>query len=494
MELEVRFSRQPEAEVDADILVLFAFKGEPPHGGGAGEWARRLYESGEFDGQLYKTAVLHQPPGLRAPRLGLVGCGERKSFDRGRLVRTASAAVRAFKSKAVRRLAFLLPEDQRHAAGLAAVVEGALLGAHECDRYKTDPDKEAARVQSLVFVAPGTGDELESGLSLGQVLAEAQNFARDLAAEPANELTPTRLAEAARQMAEANGLECEVLDRYRMAELGMGALLGVAQGSAEPPALIVVRYNPPAQVPTGQPAHLGFVGKGVTFDSGGISLKPAEKMHEMKYDMSGGAAVLGALRALARLKPPVPVTGLVAAVENMPGPRAQRPGDIVRTLSGKTVEVLNTDAEGRLILADALAYARRLGCTHLVDLATLTGAIVVALGDVYSGLFSNDELLASKVRAAAVAEGERVWPMPLDEEYGEHLKSAFADLQNIGPRWGGAITAAYFLKEFVGDTPWVHLDIAGTAWLEENKPYLAKGPTGVGVRTLARLALDWQAA
>jgi leucyl aminopeptidase len=269
----------------------------------------------------------------------------------------------------------------------------------------------------------------------------------------------------------------------------MGALLGVAQGSSEPPALIIVRYRPKSAGSSGD--HLGLVGKGVTFDTGGISIKPSEGMEKMKYDMSGGAAVLAAMRALARLEPAIPVTALVPAVENMPGSRAQRPGDIVTTLNGKTVEVLNTDAEGRLILIDALEYARRLGCTHLVDAATLTGAIVVALGHVNVGVFGSDDALVHKLLRSADGAGEKMWQMPLDEDYKEALKSAFADLPNIGNRWGGAITAAMFLKEFVGDTPWVHLDIAGTAWLDEPKPFMAKGPTGVAVRTFVHLAMNW---
>jgi leucyl aminopeptidase len=272
--------------------------------------------------------------------------------------------------------------------------------------------------------------------------------------------------------------------------LGMGALLGVAQGSAEPPALIIVRYRP-AQPVSG--VHLGLVGKGVTFDTGGISIKPADGMEKMKYDMAGGATMLGAMRALSQLRPAIPVTAFIPCVENMPGSRAQRPGDIVTAMSGKTIEVINTDAEGRLILADALTYARKQGCTHLVDAATLTGAIVVALGHLNVGLFASDDALRDRVLAAAKAEGERMWPMPVEDDYKEtYLKSAFADLPNVGGRWGGSITAAMFLKEFAEDTPWVHLDIAGTAWIDEAKPFTAKGPSGVPMRTLVRLAMDWR--
>ncbi|HXF26086.1 MAG TPA: hypothetical protein VN610_02370, partial [Bryobacteraceae bacterium] len=267
-------------------------------------------------------------------------------------------------------------------------------------------------------------------------------------------------------------------------------LLGVAQGSAEPPALIVLRYKPSRAATSGD--HLALIGKGVTFDTGGISIKPSEGMEKMKYDMAGGAAAIGAMRAIAQLKPALPVTALIPTVENMPGSKAQRPGDIVTALSGKTVEVLNTDAEGRLILIDAIAYALRLGCTHLIDAATLTGSIVVALGNINIGAFSNNEAFQAKLLNAAKAEGEKTWPMPMDEEYREMLKSPFADIPNIsGGRAAGSITAAMFLREFVDGKPWVHLDIAGTAWLDDAKPYMAKGPTGVGVRTFVRLAESW---
>jgi leucyl aminopeptidase len=320
-------------------------------------------------------------------------------------------------------------------------------------------------------------------------VGEAQNFTRELVNEPANLLTPMKVAEAARSMAGKFGLDCEVLDRPQMEKLGMGALLGVAQGSAEPPALVVVRYRP---VSAGPAAHLGLVGKGVTFDTGGISIKPADGMEKMKYDMAGGAAMIGAMQAIAQLKPAIPVTAFIPCVENMPGSRAQRPGDIVTAMSGKTVEVINTDAEGRLILADALVYARREGCTHLIDAATLTGAVVVALGHLNVGLFSNDDGMRDRVLAASKAGGERTWALPLDDDYKDYLKSAFADLANVGGRWGGAITAAMFLREFADPTPWVHLDIAGTAWIDDEKPHLAKGPSGVPVRTLIHLATDWK--
>ena len=268
----------------------------------------------------------------------------------------------------------------------------------------------------------------------------------------------------------------------------MGALLGVARGSQEPPQLIVIRYTP-ANAATQD--HLALVGKAVTFDTGGVSIKPSEGMEKMKYDMADGAAVLGAMKAIAQLKPAVAVTAYVPAVENMVSGNAQRPGDIVKSLSGKTIEVLNTDAEGRLILADAITYAQQQGATHIVDAATLTGAIVVALGHYHIGAFTNNQPFLDRVLAAGRLTGEKAWQLPLDEEYKDYLKSAFADLPNIGGRWGGSITAAWFLREFADPLPWVHLDIAGTAWLDDAKPYLAKGPSGIGVRTFVELALSW---
>jgi leucyl aminopeptidase len=306
--------------------------------------------------------------------------------------------------------------------------------------------------------------------------------------EPANKLTPAGLAEAAKAMSAEYGLDCKILDRDAIAELGMGALLGVAQGSTNPPFLIVMKYSPGL---TTAGDHLALVGKGVTFDTGGISIKPSEGMEKMKYDMAGAAAVIGAMKAIAQLKPPVQVTGYVPTVENMVNGNAQRPGDIVTALSGKTIEVLNTDAEGRLILADALTYAQRNGATHMVDAATLTGAIAIALGHYNIGAFTNNQPLLDRFVTAARAAGEKVWQLPLDEDYKEYLKSAFADLPNIGGRYGGSITAAWFLREFADPTPWVHLDIASTAWLDEGKAWMSKGPTGVAVRSFVQLALDW---
>jgi leucyl aminopeptidase len=490
--MQTRLSQQPLEQIEADALVVAAFEkenGEPARTPAAGGWIADLYASGEFKGKILETALLHRPSGLKCARLLVIGGGKVSAFGSAELRKLAGAAVRALKPKGCRTIAFdagfASPEH------VAAAVEGALLGDFETDRYKTENQDERKTVDSFTLVLAETSPEHEQALSRGRIVAESQNFARELVYEPGNRLSPSLLAGRATRMADEQGLECELLDCERMKQLGMGALLGVAAGSSEPPVLIIVRYRP--EQPAAGGAHLGLIGKGVTFDSGGISIKPSENMDKMKYDMAGGAAVLGAMRAIAQLKPGIPVTALVPAVENMPGGRAQRPGDILTTLSGKTVEVLNTDAEGRLILADAITYAKRLGCTHLIDAATLTGAIVVALGYVNAGVFTNDDTLLGKVLAASKAAGEKMWHMPIDEDYKEVLKSAFADMPNIGTRWGGAITAALFLKEFVESTPWVHLDIAGTAWLEEAKPFLAKGPSGLPVRTLIGLAMAWEA-
>lgn len=489
--MRTEYSTQAAAALSGDTLILLSFEDAPVTTGIAAldEAVAALYASAEFKGKTLDTAILHNPGGTGYRRLILVGGGKQETHSPAALRKAVGTGIRLAKSKAARDVVFSLDSPRQHPPYAAAAVEGAITGEWEPDRLKTDPEKNEKRIASFILSAPGASADLQAAFERGRIVAESQNFARELANEPGNLMNPQELARRARAMAEECGLTCDILDRDRMRQLGMGALLGVAQGSEEPPALIVIQYIP--EKPANDSAHLGLVGKAVTFDTGGISIKPADGMEKMKYDMSGGAAVLGALRALSLLKPPIPVTGLIPSVENMPGGRAQRPGDIVKSLNGKTVEVLNTDAEGRLILIDAITYAQRLGCTHLVDAATLTGAIVVALGHVHAGAFTNNEEMLARVQGAARSQGENLWHMPLDEDYKEQLKSAFADLPNIGTRWGGAVTAAYFLKEFADPTPWVHLDIAGTAWLDDAKPFMAKGPTGVCVRTFVELALSW---
>jgi leucyl aminopeptidase len=492
----------PDA-ISADALAVFCFEPEetkveapamasevshdPPIALQSG-WLADIRSSGEFSGKLFEWSLLYRPESLAAKRLVVVGGGKREKFSPTEARKSAGALVRTLKPRGVRTLAILAPEPYS-IEELEAMIEGAILGAWEPDLYKTDPKKHERRIEALTILAPGIENPgaLQKVCERAQTVAEAQNFTRNLVNEPPNKLTPRALAEAARQMAAHTNLECEILDRDQLTRLGMGALLGVAQGSANPPFLIVLKYRPSR--PSAD--HLALIGKGVTFDTGGISIKPADGMEKMKYDMAGGAAVLGAMKALSHLKPPLTVTAYVPAVENMLGGNAQRPGDIVTSLSGKTIEILNTDAEGRLILADTITYAIRNGATHLVDAATLTGAIGIALGHYNMGVFTNDQPFCERLLDAVRTAGEKAWQMPLEEDYKEYLKSAFADLPNVGGRHGGAITAAWFLREFTESKPWVHLDIASTAWLDEPKPWMAKGPTGVAVRALIKLALDW---
>lgn len=451
-------------------------------------WLSGMRAISEFTGKLYELAVLHRPAGIAAKKLVVAGGGKREKFSAVELRRIGGVVVRSLKGKGVRSIAVAVEADP--SVELAtALVEGAVLGHWEPDKYKTDPKKHEKEVATFTVVSPsGNSANLAAAAERGRIIAEAQNFTRELVNEPANKLTPEALANAAKELAEQTGLVYSALDQAAMAQLGMGALLGVAQGSTNPPFLIALQYRPP--MPSTED-HLALVGKGVTFDTGGISIKPSEGMEKMKYDMAGAAAVLGAMKAISQLKPPVPVTAYVPTVENMLNGNAQRPGDIVTALSGKTIEVLNTDAEGRLILADAITYAKQNGATHILDAATLTGAIAIALGHYNIGAFTNNQELLDRFLAASRIAGEKTWQLPMDEEYKEYLKSAFADLPNIGGRYGGSITAAWFLREFADPTPWVHLDIAATAWLDEGKAWLSKGPTGVAVRSFVQVASNW---
>jgi leucyl aminopeptidase len=423
--------------------------------------------------------------GWKTTRAVLVGAGRRGELDACRLRRVATIGALAARESRVTRIAMLPRLDTALVAEEAARVmaEGIILANYDGAAYKT---KENARpwIERADLRIAGGG---KAALERGRVLGECTNEARMLANEPANHLTPTRFAERAVDMAGKSGLDVDVLDESRIAALGMGLLLGVARGSQEPPRVVVLRHEPEGAVPG---VVLGLVGKGITFDTGGISIKPADNMEKMKDDMAGGAAVLCAMSAIARLRAPVRAVGVVPLTENMPGGRAVKPGDILTSAAGTTVEIINTDAEGRLVLADGVWYARQLGATHLVDIATLTGACVVALGRTTSGLFGTPDAWVGEVKRAGDRAGDRLWPMPVFADYREQLKSEIADLTNTGGRPAGAITGALFIKEFAGTLPWVHLDIAGTAWAEEATPYQPKGATGVGVRTLAELALD----
>ena len=457
--------------------------------------ADRFMRSGEFKAGLGETLLLHAPNGVKAERLLVIGLGKAKTLTVDEVRKGAGAAVRAAKPRGLRELAIAFPEDHalsdEHLENLPcaltarALVEGAEIAEPDWDTYRSD--RKDLSVHKLTVIAKegerSTRMEIQEGCDEGLILARAQNFARALVNEPGNVLTPTVLAARSKAMCDEMGLECSVYGMDKLDELKMGAFRAVAQGSAEPPALIVMTYTPADGAQEGSPV-MGLVGKGITFDTGGISIKPADNMEKMKYDMAGSAAMIGAMRALAELKPKIKVIGIVCSAENMPDGKAYKPGDVVTAMSGKTIEIINTDAEGRLLLADGLHYAQTLGCTHLIDAATLTGACVVALGHNNAGLFSNDEQTWGVFMEGLVKSGEKFWRLPCTDDYREQIKSQIGDIMNTGGRAGGAITAAMFLKEFAGATPWIHLDIAGCAWNEEAKPWLPKGPTGIAVRSI----------
>lgn len=450
--------------------------------------AADLLASGELSGKSFETNLLHKPSGLKAKRLLLISGGNSKSFSAYDLRRLAGVAVRTLKSRGIRSFAFVAPPTISGEEAVRAIIEGAHVANFDPDYYRSD--RKDQKIDEVTVVASGDKKALESVAAESQIVGECQNFTRDLVNEPSNRMTPTVLAERAKKMCAEVGLKCEVYGPDKIKEMKMGAFWSVAQGSDEPPALIVMTYEP-----AGAPAKpvLGLVGKGITFDTGGISIKPADGMEKMKYDMAGGATMIGAMRAIALLKPKVKVIGIVCATENMPSGKAQKPGDVQIAMSGKSIEVINTDAEGRLVLADGLYYARQLGCTHLVDAATLTGAVVVALGYFNAGVFTNDDEMYNRFHNANLKAGEKMWRMPVDDEYKEQIRSSIADIMNTGGRWGGAITAAMFLKEFAEDTPWIHLDIAGTAWMEDQKPWIAKGPSGIALRSLVEFVKSFAA-
>jgi leucyl aminopeptidase len=481
--------------LDVDVLVVPVFEGEAlpaadALNGATGGRATAAIDSREFTAKPDTTFVsAAAAPGWRPARILLVGLGKRADYDTIRICRAASTAALCARERRWRRVALTLSAATPMAEEAQAVAEGVTLAAHYTGVYKSDREAIPAALECLVVVPPGTSpaqvDDVERAAGRGYILAACSNLARTLANEPANVMTPRAFADIAGQIGSDAGLRVDVVDEERLAGLNMGLLLGVARGSAEPPRVVVLRYDPPRASPT---PVLGLVGKGVTFDTGGISIKPSDRMHLMKTDMSGGAAVVSAMKAIAALKPCVSVIGVVPLVENMPGGRAMRPGDVLRSAEGKTVEVLDTDAEGRLILGDALWYARQLGATHLVDVATLTGAIGIALGRGMTGLFGTPEWWADLVGRTANRAGDPTWRLPLVEDYRDQLRSDIADFTNLGGRPAGSITAALFLKEFTGGVPWAHLDIAATAWAEDAQPWQPKGPTGVAVRTLAELA------
>ena len=447
----------------------------------------RAIENGDFRAARGEMLLLYRQTDGGPERVLLIGTCGREELDTNRLREMAAGA--AGRAQQLRQDELTLSIAPTWLAGAVeigaatqAVAEGIVLGAWRFDELRTDEDEgdgEDAELKAATLLVPDSASEKAASpaAELGRVVAEAQNYARELAVRPANIVNPSYLAEEAKRWGKKLGFEVTVLDRKALQKEGMHALLAVAAGSDEEPRFIVMDYRG-----SQSESPLVLVGKGVTFDSGGLSLKSATSMETMKYDMSGAAAVLGAMRAVAELKLPAHVVGLIPAVENLPSGRATRPGDVISSHSGKSIEVLNTDAEGRLILADALSYAARFDPAAVIDAATLTGACVVALGEHAIGLMGTDEPLIDEIKGAAERSGERVWQLPLWDEYREKMKSEIADIKNTGGRPAGAITAAIFLRDFVGSFPWAHLDIAGTAWADKGRPGQPKGPTGVGVR------------
>jgi leucyl aminopeptidase len=446
-----------------------------------------------FTGAAGQVLVLHDRPGARVETLVVAGLGESGSANPDAVRSAVADGAKAARDAGADRLAVAVPSlhGVATAAAVEAAVEGLRLGLYVFEAYKSEKSKKAIEKASIL-VAKKDAAAAKKGLDEGEILADSVLLVRDLGNEPGNTATPSYLAERAKVIASEHGLSIHVLEKADMASLGMGSLLGVAKGSVEPPKLIVLGYEPKGAGDDTPTVHV--VGKGLTFDSGGISIKPAEKMEDMKFDMCGGAAVLGVLQAVARLGLPLRVVGLVPASENLPDAASYKPGDILRAMNGVTIEVVNTDAEGRLILADALAYSTgrlRPKPDAVVDMATLTGACVVALGSGAAGLVSNDDALARRLEEAGRTSGDPVWRLPLKEVYRERIRSTYADVKNSGGREGGALTAAAFLEKFVGKVPWAHLDIAGMAWTESTKGTLQKGATGFGVRVVTRMLQAW---
>ncbi|MFC2002917.1 leucyl aminopeptidase [Chloroflexota bacterium] len=495
--MEIKAVASDIAKVKADAIIINFFEGTDQLEGDIANIDKaldgaisQLIGQGEIKGKLKEVTLIHSLGKLPASRVVVVGLGKKQELSQDKIRGAVAEACRLLRQKGVENIA-TIPLG----AGIAsislegsgrAIAEGALLGLYTFRQHITKAAEHGEIKEFTIVGADNTKIPLlEQRCNEGRILAEATNLARDMVNEPANYETPSRMAETAAKLAESYGLEFSVLNREQMQEMGMGALLGVAQGSQQPPKFIILHYR------GSDSSELDVVlaGKGITFDSGGISIKPSEGMGEMKGDMAGGAAVIAAMSAIAQLKPKINVTAFVPATENLPSGSALKPGDILTAMNGKTIEIISTDAEGRLILADALNYAKKLEAKAIVDVATLTGACRIALGDICTGAFSNNQELVTKVIAAGTEAGERIWQLPMYEEYKEQNKSDVADIKNVGGRYAGAITAAQFLAEFAGDTPWVHLDIAGTNLIEKEQGWLVKGATGVPVRTLVNLVL-----
>ncbi len=483
-------------EANVDALAVVVFKGEKATSSELKDLDRltggliaSVLKAEEFKGDKGETALLRFAPkgAVKAGRLMLIGVGEKADYSAASVLAVSGTATRFLRSRNVKSFA-LLPRSDGDAVEIAqSAATGFVTSQFELDKYKTK-DKNDKSVTGFVLCVDGAKPaDLKKGLSRGEAVGDSMNLTRDLANEPPNILTPSEMARRASVMAKEVGLRCEILDEAKMTKLGMGSLMSVSIGSEQPAKMIILKYTPEKN--TGRKGELlALVGKGITFDTGGISLKPGEGMDAMKYDMSGGATVIGTMRAIAKLKPSIPVLGVIAAVENMPDGKASRPSDVVTAMTGKTIEILNTDAEGRLILADAVAYAERQGATRIIDMATLTGAVIVALGDQNTGIMGNDQAFVDEIINCSRDAGEGFWQLPVSAEYSKQIRSDIADIKNIGPRGkAGTIMGAVFIQEFIDKAKWAHLDIAGTAWIDSPKPHQSKGPSGVAIRTLLRL-------
>ena len=501
MKITVRQGEIQKTKDEALVVNLF-HSANPGPGGATGAVDKalrgligRVLISGDFKGEKNRTVVLYPEGRFPSRRVLLVGLGRKADFDLEAARQVAGTTARKLQSLGVSSAATVLhgagAGDLEVEAAAQALAVGSVLACYRFDQYRSGNKKKTSALDRLTVVEHDkrrlTG--IRRGIKAGLQIAGGVCVARDLCNHPGNTATPSYLASKARSMARRTGLRCRVLDEAAMRKLGMGALLGVSAGSAEPAKFIILEHGKVSG--KGRRKPLVFVGKGVTFDSGGISIKSSTGMGDMKFDMSGAAAVLGAMQAIAELGISQPVVGIVPATENLLDGKSVKPGDVLKTMTGKTIEIDNTDAEGRLILSDALAYSQRYEPAGIVDLATLTGACCIALGEHASGLMSNDDDLAAKVESAAKITSEKVWRLPLWPEYRDQIKSPVADMKNTGGRYGGAITAAALLAEFVDKTPWVHLDIAGTAWTSKTRPYIPRGGVGVGVRLLVQLARTW---
>ena len=479
-----------------DALVIGVFEGEESGRSGIVQMAdealdgalRRLIDLGDFEGKHKQTAILYTEDAITAPRLAVVGMGKSDEFDAEKAREAAGEIACQLRDLGVKTIAIPTPSDAPPEM-IQAATEGSLLALYQFNQHKTEGLDDVKELDAITFLVSDEDgiSTLEAAVALGSAIARGTMLARDLSNQPGNKLTPTILAEKAQEVADGTGLACEIFDLAKLKEKGFGTLIAVAQGSQEEPRFITLEY-----IPDGEKREtVVYVGKGITFDSGGISLKPGKGMEEMKHDMSGAAAVLGAMQVIGNIKPNLHVVGLIAASENMPSGTAIKPGDVVTSYSGKTVEIINTDAEGRLVLADALGYAGRYEPQAVIDLATLTGAVIVALGNFTAGMMGTDQDVMNRLQAAGEKTHERVWQLPLWDDYDEQIKSDTADAKNIGDGTAGTIAGAVFLKKFAEGYPWVHLDIAGTAWDMKGSSYVPKTASGFGVRLLVQLAQDW---